>query len=503
MKKLLLFLLLTIFSYSLIGQTGVGWQQIRQKYNYRDSVNFAKQFKVGGTTVRSSAQELNILDSALVMAFELNRLVGILSPVQTQLNSKLNITDSAVMLSVYLRKADSTLASLGYFSKHRGNIVETDLANTSTIPAATTAGNIMTADGTNWISAAPSISGGTVSGDNTLLYTYNVVVGNSGAPANNDTAWTQTNFVENRIQVFRAGYRQFRNPTNTFPQATNGYSFDKAPGKLYFEPPLSTGEKLIIDVYDSTAVTDVDPPPPGSSSTLLDSLKTYYRLEQNTGTALVDTTGNQNLVTDATDLSVAGKIGRAIHMGRGKELSGYIYNAATVLNWDNWTVKTWVKLDSLPGGAGGTGRTYTLWTSTETAAPYYNALFRMGTDNKLQITVRNSSLSTMASYGGTLATGIWYQLVVRFRGNGYATQIYVGNANTGTFAETTEVGAEIFSGTLYQTHQGMFWGGDDANDITKWTSGAFDEPATWGRALTDGEMLESFTKENAGTGYPY
>lgn len=102
MKKILLFILLiglfscnTDKSYNKgYVETGTGWQQVRKKQNFVDSINFEKQYKIGGVTMTRTAAQLNFMDAT--------------SSVQTQINTKLNVSDTSNMLTKYARKHSPT-----------------------------------------------------------------------------------------------------------------------------------------------------------------------------------------------------------------------------------------------------------------------------------------------------------------------------------------------------------------------------------------------------------
>jgi hypothetical protein len=84
-----------------IATTGLGWEDILSKRNFKDAVNFAQGFSVegvpivfsGGSPVNipgltASASELNILDGATLTTIELNYVDGVTSAIQTQINAK-------------------------------------------------------------------------------------------------------------------------------------------------------------------------------------------------------------------------------------------------------------------------------------------------------------------------------------------------------------------------------------------------------------------------------
>ncbi len=94
-----------------IATTGLGWEDILSKRNFKDAVNFAQGFSVEGVPIvfsggepvnipglTASASELNILDGATVTTAEVNYSDGVTSNIQTQIDSKLAKADSSATL---------------------------------------------------------------------------------------------------------------------------------------------------------------------------------------------------------------------------------------------------------------------------------------------------------------------------------------------------------------------------------------------------------------------
>lgn len=103
MKKSFVLLLLSLVGYSAFSQSG--WVNIRAKQEFRDTVNFTRGFKISGIQVTLNGNEFNILDGALVTVAEINRLVGVTSSVQTQLNNLNNaVNDTITLQTVVMRK---------------------------------------------------------------------------------------------------------------------------------------------------------------------------------------------------------------------------------------------------------------------------------------------------------------------------------------------------------------------------------------------------------------
>lgn len=118
-KKILLFALFSLITCSLFSQ--VGWQPIRYKALYKDSVNFTKQFRINNTTVLANAIEFNLLNGALVSTAELNYLVGVDSLIQTQLHKRAFIWNPQFYGTAIKFNTD-TLSTQAYTRLHGGGV---------------------------------------------------------------------------------------------------------------------------------------------------------------------------------------------------------------------------------------------------------------------------------------------------------------------------------------------------------------------------------------------
>jgi hypothetical protein len=123
MKRILLFLLLTVFSVTLVAQT----ETIRKNQNFIGSVNFAGLFKIGGVTITATGTEINFND-------------GVISAIQTQFGS-----------------------------------ITSDLADYVTFPTPGTTGNVLTSNGSDWVSASAT---GTASVDSIRVLSSEPTTGN-------------------------------------------------------------------------------------------------------------------------------------------------------------------------------------------------------------------------------------------------------------------------------------------------------------------------------------
>lgn len=64
MKKILLILIVVFTGINLFGQTGIGWTQMRAKYNFKDSLNIANGWRIGAVTITPTGAQFNYLSIA-------------------------------------------------------------------------------------------------------------------------------------------------------------------------------------------------------------------------------------------------------------------------------------------------------------------------------------------------------------------------------------------------------------------------------------------------------
>ncbi len=139
MKKSFLLLLLSLVGCSTFSQTG--WVNLRAKQEFRDSVNFTRGFRINDIQVTLNGNEFNILDGALVTVAELNRIVGLNSPVQTQINNlQAQIDDTITLQDVVMRKhriinaQSGTSYTLALSDDSKIITMSNSAANTITVP---------------------------------------------------------------------------------------------------------------------------------------------------------------------------------------------------------------------------------------------------------------------------------------------------------------------------------------------------------------------------------
>lgn len=105
MKKILFIISFITLSILSVAQSGEGWVAYRAKSNFRDSVNFARSFRLGNITVTATGLEFNML-------------AGVTSNIQTQLNTKAPIANPT--FTGVVRLGTDTLATRAYARSEGG-----------------------------------------------------------------------------------------------------------------------------------------------------------------------------------------------------------------------------------------------------------------------------------------------------------------------------------------------------------------------------------------------
>ncbi len=242
MKKIAIFAAILSIGLSCMAQTGPGWQRIRAKQNFVDSVKIAKDvditgvLRVGGVAITSTAGELNALQGILVTSTQLNHLAGVSGNIQSQLNGKLAIADTSGMLNPYIARGDTAVMLGPYALDSQVALKENALGNPASngYLLSSTTGGIR-----SWV---PPSSGMTYPGAGIALSTGSAW---AGSITNNSANWNTAYGWGNHAS---AGYAPLASPVftgtpriSTDTVATRAYA--RVSGMVYPAAgiPLSSG----------------------------------------------------------------------------------------------------------------------------------------------------------------------------------------------------------------------------------------------------------------------
>jgi len=327
MKKILIPILIFLCSMPALSQTGTGWVPYMTKANFRDSTyhyrdaNFNGTLRVregyvriGAVTVTANGSELNILDGALVSTTELNRLVGVTSNVQTQLNAKLNTanpqatgvlrigTDTASTRAYVRTTAASTSSNVVHDSLTTGAVNLQDVAPLWSDTVGTHK-KLMTYDKTISLLAGSYSGGG--SATSKLVFTVGVT---TGAPVNADTSFTLAALSGKHIEIFKNGSLQ--KPNSGTVNTTNGFVlYNNSTGEIRVKPAFNTNDVVQVFVSDLTAWNTLTFS--SGASSLLTNLVAGWQLDESAGVTANDVLATIPGVSTSVTVNQTGQFGRA------------------------------------------------------------------------------------------------------------------------------------------------------------------------------------------------
>lgn len=306
MKKILLIIAISLLTIPIFSQGGMGWVQQRVKNQFRDSVYFHKDanfngpIRLGGVTITPDGTEINILNGLLSNTTELNRLVGVTSNVQTQLDGKAPLANPNFTTAV--RLAGDSLMTKTRTEAISAAAVETRVATARNLgdyaflkSTADAPGGAMTYEGVvNYVAANGGSGGG-----GGYEWTSFIVGATTGAPTNGDTSITISQMAGDRIEVYRGTDEKldFIYPNETALNYVTGYRYTGA-GQIVVKPAWTTGDRAYIKAVPTAATTKVALSG-GSVSTLLTGLRAAWRMDETAGTVVQDALGNFPGVTNA------------------------------------------------------------------------------------------------------------------------------------------------------------------------------------------------------------
>jgi len=435
-----------------------------------------------------SPAEFAILRGGLITTAELNRLSGVTSNVQTQLNARIETADSTgnAAGNYVTRKAlRDTIASGDYATKQNINDTMSTYLATATVGVAAADSNIYAGYTTRTYVESLLGSGSGLSAQR-LAFIIGVT---TGAPSAADSIVVHSSFEGKHIDVYRntntitGGAKQFQQFT-----ATNIYDgFRVKHDTITVNPVWVAGEQVMIDIIEPILWSYLSLE--GEESALLDSLNGYWKFDEASGTAVVDATGTQNGTTNAT-AGVAGKLGLARDFDAANDVVNIAYNANTVPSGADFSVAMWFKMDSLPSVM---AQSNYLFQQNRGSSPYSaHYLYINSADDKLKGVTRNTdgtSYEVLSS--GALSVDTWYHVVFVNRGDGQTLQMYLNGTDVSASAGT-------FSGTLMESASTTCFG-NSYSGAGSYFEGIIDSPGIWNRALTSGEVTTLYNSGNGNT----
>lgn len=455
MKKILFIVIFLISCAALSAQTGTGWTNMRAKYNFRDSININSGWKIGGTLVAPSVAEINHLD-------------GVTSAIQTQINAKLGISDTTLMLSTYITDNETRTAI--------NDTATARLAAAITgVAARDSAGN---EGGYTERYVTPTyLRNYTGSGGDLAIKRLRFIVDETAnAPVAGDSTVYHSYFVGKDINFYRNGELEWQNfgAVNT----NSGFRFTAVDSTIVVKPLFVTGDTIIIDCLEPFAGIDYLVLE-ANESTLLDSLKAYWKMDDALGSGYaVDALGNVNLTkyNDPT-AQEGGKINYS-WLFDGTNDWFEKHDTTSLRYLDEFSVSAWVNSSAansagvIVGRLGSTTLGFALRvTATEARATIYDPIAR-------------EVLSTTDVTDQT-----WHHLVMTYDTG--LTTLYIDGASEGT--PITEVINYFGEFSYFRINRvgSLYFGGN------------IDNVGFWHRALTAGEVLELYNSENAFVEYPW
>ncbi|HEY3407818.1 MAG TPA: LamG-like jellyroll fold domain-containing protein, partial [Propionicimonas sp.] len=207
----------------------------------------------------------------------------------------------------------------------------------------------------------------------------------------------------------------------------------------------------------------------------------YWRLAETSGTTVVDASASQVAGTYNGGITLGQSSGIGVGGDTSVLFNGSDATAATQTTFSNPTIyseELWFKTNTTSGG-----KLIGFATDATGSSGGYDRHVYMFDDGRLRFGVWTGFTNVIDS---PLAynDNKWHYLVAQQDGNGM--KLYVDNVLVGTNGQTS---AQDYTG-YWRIGGDNTWGGNSSN----YYQGLLDEVAIYGRALTDAERLDHFTK---------
>jgi hypothetical protein len=235
--------------------------------------------------------------------------------------------------------------------------------------------------------------------------------------------------------------------------------------------------------------------PSSGSSTLLNSLISYWKLDETSGTR-VDSAGSNNLTDNNTVGSATGKIGNAASFVAANSEYLSVADNATLDLTTAMTISLWVKPDVI-------AQQKVIISKFDNFVSGSWALIQW--DDELRVHIANSTQSTNISSanrvetsGLGLSSGVWQHIVVVYDGSQSSTsrvKLYLDNVD-----ESSKLSGAWPDATLINSTSPLTVG--RVLGLPWFFDGDIDEIGIWGRVLTASERTELYDS-GSGVTYPF
>ncbi|MFA6336136.1 MAG: LamG domain-containing protein, partial [Bacteroidales bacterium] len=416
--------------------------------------------------------------------------------VRSLVNGKLNISDTAAMLTPYVNHNDTSAMLSNYPIKPE---VSAEINDTVVARLAAASVGLVINDyeggstGNDYYLTPDQVrslivsSGGGLDGK-----ILKFIVGTTaGAPTTADSTLTHANFGGKHLDVYRDGALAYYNGAIA---ANLNEGFRLNTNTVTVNPLWQDEEEVEVRILDPIAWSDLSLT--GEESSLLTGLSAYWKLDETSGSVADD-------ATDTQDASVAGSPSRVVaKLGYGIKFSDAAHVMAvetpvTALDLDTtFSVSFWMKLDSMPSASARTAA-YIMNGANLTTPTSSQRIYIPGLDGYIDNPLFRSANTANVSYqvcpnDAGLSDSTWYHIAVIQRGHNDTLYMYVNNVR-----ETLTSGAGgIFSGTVGGTDDALRFGNAGAGSEL-YFDGILDEIAIWKRELTRAEVGQLY---NGGLG---
>jgi len=220
------------------------------------------------------------------------------------------------------------------------------------------------------------------------------------------------------------------------------------------------------------------------------NLVSYWKFDETSAGAVVDSIGNNNGTNDGADINQVGKIERAYDFVRANTDS---VSADGVDLGDSFSISVWIKVPAISGE-------YAIFSNGEEETGVYNSQhIRVRDPGTVRFQFEMSSSNSNAieyTTGDTVDDNAWHLITIT-RAAATRPKIYIdGTEQTSGLQETSS----DWSGTVvYDTLESIYIGKMVYNSANyHYTNGLIDELELWNRTLSSAEVITSYnnTKDN-------